>query len=230
MLCDRGKQGSAITEHAILKQAFIKQLPHIAHLTGVYIGVTHIAFTLPEYEIDLRTYLEVHRDHKQLPKLLDQVIAGIEQLHELGYVHRDIKPDNIVLSLRPLRVSLIDFDIAQMRASTPSGMIKGTPGYYPMRPNLKDGSTLWDVWGMAAVILECDMRPGEYLGTANERGAQLKAEEHCKAKDTSPSLRIMLTHTMLRNELGTMEGLGFMRKMLRNVAFHKYQVFKPALE
>ena len=109
-------------------------------------------------------------------------------------------------------------------------MIRGTPGYVPLRPNLKDGSTLWDIWGTAAVILECDMRPGEYLGTSTERGAQMKAEEHIKLKDTSPSLRILLSHTMLRSELNTMEGLSFMKKMLRSVSFHKYQSFKAPAE
>jgi serine/threonine protein kinase len=42
------------------------------------------------------------------------VIRGIEQLHDLGYVHRDIKPDNIVLTLNPLDVYLIHFDAVML--------------------------------------------------------------------------------------------------------------------
>ena len=40
------------------------------------------------------------------------VIEGVKELHELGYIHRDLKPDNIVLNLDPLEVRLIDFDAA----------------------------------------------------------------------------------------------------------------------
>lgn len=94
----------------------------------------------------------------------------MESLHQLGYVHRDLKPDNIVITLRPLKATLIDFDIAQLRVAMTSGQVKGTPGYYPVRPNLKDGSTAWDIWAIAAIILECDMRPGEYYGVSTDRG------------------------------------------------------------
>jgi len=71
MLVDRGRQCNAITEHAVLKQATIKGLKHIAHLEGTFIGVTHNAFSLKEYEMDFRSYLSEHRDPKYLPKLLE---------------------------------------------------------------------------------------------------------------------------------------------------------------
>jgi len=87
-------------------------------------------------------------------------------------VHRDLKPDNIMINLRPLTATLIDFDISQLRSATTSGSTKGTPGYHPVRPTMKDGSTLWDIWALAATILEADMLPGEYYGVSTERGAQ----------------------------------------------------------
>jgi len=59
-----------------------------------------------------------------------------------------------------------------MRTATTSGSHRGTPGYYPTRPTMKDGSTLWDIWAIAAIILESDMRPGEYYGVSTERGGQ----------------------------------------------------------
>jgi len=71
MLIDRNIQNNAITEHAILKKAALKNLPHIAHLLGVYIGVTHIAFSIPEYDMDFRDYLYTNRDPKHLPKIIE---------------------------------------------------------------------------------------------------------------------------------------------------------------
>jgi len=54
--------------------------------------------------------------------------------------------------------------------------VLGTPGYYPNFPNLRDGSTRWDIWALAAVILEADMGPGVYRTVSNERGSLTKAE------------------------------------------------------
>ena len=127
-----------------------------------------------------------------------------------------------MINLRPLKVTLIDFDISYLRVAMTSGGNKGTPGYYPLRPNLKDGSTAWDAWAVAAIILESDMAPGEYMSVSTERFAQQKAEEHTKENETSPTLRVLLSLTMLRTEIHTMEGLHFMRKMLHNVQFRKY--------
>ena len=154
----------------------------------------------------------------------------MENLHQLGYVHRDLKPDNIMINLRPLQATIIDFDISNLRIANTSGGNKGTPGYFPIRPNLKDGSVLWDVWAIAAIILEADMRPGEYYGVKDERGAHFKGLEHCKDKETSPALRRLLDHTLLRSEVGTMEGLVFIRRQLQQIKFRKYKKFKPQWE
>jgi len=57
MLIDRNIQCNAITEHAVLKKAALHTIQNIAHLVGVYIGVSHIAFSIPEYEMNYREYL-----------------------------------------------------------------------------------------------------------------------------------------------------------------------------
>jgi len=41
-----------------------------------------------------------------------QLIAGISQIHKLGYIHRDLKPWNIILSDDHSQVKIIDFGLA----------------------------------------------------------------------------------------------------------------------
>jgi len=135
------------------------------------LGPNHVGFLFPKYEIDFRNYLEENRDPRHLQSILLQVGKGILELQSLGYVHRDLKPDNIVLNLKPLRVAIIDFDRVKLDSTDSEGTFCGTPGYYPDRKTLKEGSRQWDMWAFAAIILEADMKPKEYRAVNGESQA-----------------------------------------------------------
>lgn len=56
--------------------------------------------------------------------LLDQLAAGLEATHALGVVHRDLKPDNVFVTVESdgeRIVKLIDFGIARPDAASPVG-------------------------------------------------------------------------------------------------------------
>jgi serine/threonine protein kinase len=80
----------------------------------------------------------------------------------MGYVHRDLKPDNIVLNLKPLEAVIIDFDRTVLDSDDFRGTVLGTQGYFPERDNLRDGSVKWDLWAYAAIVLEADMKEKKY--------------------------------------------------------------------
>ena len=81
-----------------------------------------------------------------------------------------MKPENIVLTQKPYRARIIDFNRALPRDTKSVGSIKGTPGYYPIRPDWRDGSIKWDLWSMVAIILECDMPAGKFKAAGDEHG------------------------------------------------------------
>ena len=56
-------------EIAVLKQAKKQGLKHIAKLEEVYLGPNHVALQLQKYDMDLRDYLEQHRDVRYLTKI-----------------------------------------------------------------------------------------------------------------------------------------------------------------
>ncbi|EST26624.1 hypothetical protein N566_23655 [Streptomycetaceae bacterium MP113-05] len=66
-------------------------------------------------------------------KITADVLAALEVSHELGLVHRDIKPGNVMLTKRGV-VKVMDFGIARAMQSgvtsmTQTGMVVGTPQY-----------------------------------------------------------------------------------------------------
>ena len=118
-------------EIAVLKSAQKQDLLHIAKLEGIFLGSNHLALQMKKYDMDLREYLEKHRDVRYLTKIFTQVIEGLAELHNLGYVHRDLKPDNVVLTLRPLNCAIIDFERSCFRTQSTTNSIRGTAGYFP---------------------------------------------------------------------------------------------------
>lgn len=65
--------------------------------------------------------------------ILNEVAKGLKYAHDKGVVHRDIKPDNVLIS-KTGRVKLVDFGIATARKDneeeiTQTGAVMGTPAY-----------------------------------------------------------------------------------------------------
>ena len=101
------------------------------------------------------------------PELVDialQIAEGLATAHEAGVVHRDIKPDNVMLRADGL-VKIVDFGIATrtssdvppalVAATGPDGVVIGTRGY--MSPEQRQGLPVdprTDVWSLGIVIYE----------------------------------------------------------------------------
>lgn len=125
-----------------------------------------VFYTVMEY-VDGPTLGRVAR-RKKLAKafaveVFDQLCAALSEPHARGILHRDIKPDNIMLTLNvegALQVKLVDFGLARPNTSkgsslTITGMILGTPAYMaPEQAEARplDGRT--DLYAAGVILFE----------------------------------------------------------------------------
>jgi len=104
--------------------------------------------------VTLSTWLRVQRRPWQaIVAMFHQVGAGLAAVHRVGLIHRDFKPDNVLVD-RDGRARVVDFGLARLdrdqvsSASSPelaasltrTGMMMGTPGY--MAPEQQYGGTV----------------------------------------------------------------------------------------
>ena len=90
-------------------------------------------------------------------RIAKQICAGLAAAHEVGVIHRDIKPQNILIEATG-GLKIMDFGIARLkeeRGMTAEGTVVGTPDY--MSPEQARGQTLdfrSDIYSTGVVLYE----------------------------------------------------------------------------
>ncbi|WP_257452317.1 serine/threonine-protein kinase [Archangium lipolyticum] len=93
--------------------------------------------------------------------LVRQVLAGLAHAHAQGIVHRDIKPDNIVLTEAiglGEQVRILDFGLARLRDTVTgltAGLIVGTPAYMaPEQISTGEVDARTDLYSVGVLLFE----------------------------------------------------------------------------
>lgn len=143
------------------------QHPNAVRVTDFGVTPEKIVYLVMEL-VQGQSLRDLIRSEKRLETLravniVRQVCGAVEAAHRSGVIHRDLKPDNIIIEPHQIleRVKVLDFGIAKLREAksdsflTQAGTIIGTPQY--MSPEQCQGLSLdprSDIYSIGILLYE----------------------------------------------------------------------------
>ncbi len=133
--------------------------PNICHVYGIHeeAGQTFIAMAYIEGPSLADKIAERPLPLEEALEIAAQIAEGLNDAHEHGVVHRDVKPQNILLTAKG-QVKILDFGLAALSGRsklTKTGTTLGTPAY--MSPEQLEGKEVdrrTDLWALGCVLYE----------------------------------------------------------------------------
>ncbi|MHC4876416.1 MAG: serine/threonine protein kinase [Planctomycetota bacterium] len=138
--------------------------PNLIRAHGLVMRKTECYFLMELFKTpNLKQFIHVDKPgvHERFRKLVEGACAGLGHMHDKGWVHKDVKPDNILLN-RAGEVRLIDFSLAVRKAGGLAkllgggkGAIRGTRTYLAPETIRKEPSTpATDIYSLGITFYE----------------------------------------------------------------------------
>jgi eukaryotic-like serine/threonine-protein kinase len=199
-----------------LQSLALLQHPNIASVYDAGVAIQGQPYIVMEY-IDGVNLIEYCRNHDlawtDRVRLFVQAAQGVQHAHQRGILHRDLKPQNILVTSQAdsVCVKLIDFGLARHIHTAPDaafnttrGQVIGTIDYMsPEQASLDSAGidTRTDIYGLGAVLYElvAEQRPFEECSLSQTKLDQ--ALEVIRNRDPIPPRHRSSSLTMLPKEV-----------------------------
>ena len=160
-LDNEGIPSTALREIDILKKM---KNPNVVNVEGIAFNKKHIELCLEYCKYDLKKLIDSKKHDssfynvKFVKNMMYQLLKGVEHLHSHKILHRDLKPQNILVDDNGWILKLADFGLSRVYS-------------IPIRPYTKEVLTLWyrapemmlginnyaiglDIWSIGCIFVE----------------------------------------------------------------------------
>jgi len=171
--------------------------PHVGKVLDVFLGEDYghlVMEHLQGGDVMEHVMKETRLRDQEAWLVVKQVLQALEYVHDRGYVHRDVKPDNIMYESDSRdKVKLIDFGLCckWWEGQVPMARHCGTEGY--MAPEVARGcyTSKADMWSLGASLHV--MLTGEHIGSAADGSPVMSEVLRCCSIEVQKLTEALLT-------------------------------------
>lgn len=163
-VADRDVGGIGFTALRDVKVMQAIQHPNVMTCLDVFVEGQAVHLVMPYMDTDLKKIIEdasIDLTEVHCKCLAQQVLQGLRGLHERFFVHRDVTPNNVLLSFRTGLAKLSDFGFTRSLSSKRPMTTMCTTLWY-RAPELLFGAKFYgtavDLWSCGCVISELVLR------------------------------------------------------------------------
>eukprot|EP00123_Amoebidium_parasiticum_P006512 comp17442_c0_seq1/m.16860 comp17442_c0_seq1/g.16860 ORF comp17442_c0_seq1/g.16860 comp17442_c0_seq1/m.16860 type:complete len:307 (-) comp17442_c0_seq1:174-1094(-) len=161
---EKGSVGGGIPSSILREVALLKQLDHqnIIRLQDITIQNTHMYLVFEHLSCDLRQYLDTEGP-QGLPQdiadtIIEQMLSGLTHMHSKRIMHRDLKPQNILLNRHTMEIKIADLGLSRFFHVFPSTYTHEVVTLWYRAPEVLLGCNTYtasiDVWSAGCIIAE----------------------------------------------------------------------------
>lgn len=246
-----------LRENYIRDKAEINSLKHEFTVAGKFDHpfVIHVfefdnfrgtAYLVLEFAISRNMKMAIREGVEELaywtPKIIEEGAQGLGYMHEQGWVHCDVKPDNFLLDTEG-NLKLIDFSIAQKKksgigklfgGSKVKGNVQGTRSY--MSPEQIRGVALddrADIYSFGCTVFELICGKLPYTATSPDH----LLDKHLRAgipslqaanDNVTPEFSSLVERLMAKNPKQRPDTMNDVVRLLKSTKIYKIPPRKPA--
>jgi len=104
---------------------------------------------------------------KLIKGIMFQILLGLNEIHKFNVIHRDIKPDNILVSKNGA-IKIADFGMARIIASPGRAMTRNIVTRWYRPPEIFFGAKYYsfavDMWGIGCILAELYQKKPLFTG------------------------------------------------------------------
>lgn len=117
-----------------------------------------LGYAMPFRPVNLQEWYQIKlfrtQPEPRVKAAIYRIVDGIAAMHQMGFVHLDIKPQNILFAKQGVEPYVSDFSSAQRIVAFDQGKVETTRPYYPSHFPAGADPRLIDIYQVAATLYE----------------------------------------------------------------------------